>query len=293
MFVYDKKRCSCSRAMHGFTLIELLLVIIILGIGAAMTTGFITNPFKAFTDMSRRAALTDQADTALYRMTREIRQSLPNSVRVTSSGSRVAIEFLQTRTAGRYRFRGAGDKLNLNQHADTFEVLGGLNGAASIATGAAGKSTCLNGVADCLVIYNTGTSATANNAYQGDNVATITSASANSLGFDNGAASGKAFPLASPAQRFYVVERSVSFVCDLASGSLLRFAGYGLHAVQPINDADFGVGGYLLTDSVNSCSFTYTPGTNSRNGVAVLNLGLARAGEQIALLEQVHIFNSP
>jgi MSHA biogenesis protein MshO len=212
---------------------------------------------------------------------------------VAGSGIRVAIEFLQIRTAGRYRLKGAGDKLNLNQHADTFEVLGGLNDAASIITGAAGKSTCLSGAADCLVIYNTGTSATANNAYEGDNVATITTASAASLEFDNGAGSGQAFPLGSPAQRFYVVQRSVSFVCDLASGRLFRFAGYGLKSAQPINDADFGVAGFLLTDAVSNCSFTYTPGTNSRNGVAVLNLGLAQAGEQVSLLEQVHIFNSP
>jgi MSHA biogenesis protein MshO len=151
----------------------------------------------------------------------------------------------------------------------------------------------LNGASDCLVIYNTGTSATANNAYQGDNVATIVSANATSLGFDNGGGSGQAFPLASPSQRFYVVQRSVSFVCDLGTGQLLRFAGYGLMAGQPINDGDFGVAGSLVTDSVNSCNFTYTPGTNSRNGVAVLNLSLSQAGEQVALLEQVHIFNSP
>jgi len=277
----------------GFTLIELLIVIVILGIGASLTLGFITNPIKAFTDMSRRAALTDQADTALYRMTRELRQALPNSVRITSNGARVAIEFLQIRTAGRYRAKGAGDKLNLNQHADTFDVLGGLNSAGAIVTGAAGINTCLNGASDCLVIYNTGTSATANNAYQGDNVATIVSANATSMGFDNGAGSGQAFPLASPSQRFYVVQRSVSFICDLGTGQLLRYAGYGLMAGQPINDADFGVAGSLVTDSVNSCNFTYTPGTNSRNGVAVMNLALSQAGEQVTLLEQVHVFNSP
>jgi len=277
----------------GFTLIELLIVIVILGIGASLTLGFITNPIKAFTDISRRAALTDQADTALYRMTRELRQALPNSVRITSNGTRVTIEFLQIRTAGRYRAKGAGDKLNLNQHADTFDVLGGLNGSGSVVSGAAGINNCLNGASDCLVIYNTGTSATANNAYQGDNVATIISANATSMGFDNGAGSGQAFPLASPSQRFYVVQRSVSFVCDLGTGQLLRYAGYGLMAGQPINDADFGVAGSLVTDSVNSCNFTYTPGTNSRNGVAVMNLALSQAGEQVTLLEQVHVFNSP
>lgn len=281
-----------SSGIHGFSLVELLVVIVIIGIGAALTIGYITNPITAFTDMQRRARLTERADAALYRMTRELRQALPNSIRIASNGTRTAIEVLQIRVGGRYRASGAGDPLDFTLDADSFDALGGVAASGSIMTGAAGINTCISGAVDCLVIYNTGTSATANNAYVADNVAAITAASASSLSFDN-ANSVPAFPLSSPSQRFYIVSQSVSFVCDTATGQVVRYAGYGLLPSQPVNAGDFSVGGSLLTDHVSSCGFSYTEGTNSRNGVVTLQLGISEAGETISLLQQVHIYNSP
>jgi MSHA biogenesis protein MshO len=276
----------------GFSLVELLVVIVILGIGAALTIGYITYPVTAFTDMQRRARLTERADAALYQITRDVRLGLPNSIRISTSGSRTAIEVLQIRTAGRYRAAGAGDELDFTLDADSFDALGGIPGFSSINTGAAGINTCISGAADCLVIYNTGTTASANNAYVSDNVATITASSATSLSFDN--SNGvPAFPLQSPSQRFYVVSSPISFVCDTASEQITRYTGYGLLPVQPVNSGDFGVGGNLLTDGVSSCAFSYIEGTNSRNGVITLQIGISEAGESISLLQQVHIYNSP
>jgi len=276
----------------GFTLIEMLVVMVILGIGAAMAIGYILYPIEAFNDMSLRARLTERADVALYRMTREIRQGIPNSIRISSTPNLVAIEVLQMRTAGRYRASGPGDALDFTVDADSFDVLGNLPGFASVQTGSAGIGNCQNNAADCLIIYNTGTSATANNAYASDNVAAITSASINSLSFNN-ADGNPAFPLQSPAQRFYISRGPVSFVCNKASGQIMRYSGYGLLATQPINPGDFTSAGSLLTDSVNNCNFNYIEGTNSRNGVVTLELSIAESGESVTLLQQAHIFNSP
>ena len=55
--------------MRGVTLIELIVVIAITGIVGAAVAVFIRRPVEAYADAARRAALTDEADTALRRIT--------------------------------------------------------------------------------------------------------------------------------------------------------------------------------------------------------------------------------
>ena len=52
-----------------------------------MVAVFISRPMQGIIDTTRRAGLADAADTALRRMSRDIHRALPNSVRVTQSGS--------------------------------------------------------------------------------------------------------------------------------------------------------------------------------------------------------------
>ena len=281
---------------RGFTLIEMIIVITLLAALLAVGGVFIIQPFEAYEDVARRARLVDVGETALGRMARETRLALPNSVRVTDNGSRYAIEFLRTRTGGRYRAQpddtGAGDALDLSLAADSFDVLGGLPDAASIAVGGATQADCLGGAVDCLVIYNTGGAGL--NAYNGDNIAAISVAGVASLAFNNGA--GPVFPTGSPAGRFYVVDGPVSFVCDAASGNLWRYANYGIQAAQPVTDAALGGNGALLASNVTNCgagTFTYDDGGGSRNGLVTFRLAITEAGETISLLQQAHVLNIP
>ena len=85
---------------HGFTLIELVMVIVIMGVIGATLAVFMRAPVDAYVDSGRRAALTDLADTAVRRMARDIARALPNSLRTPSTQ---CVEFIPTRTGGRYR----------------------------------------------------------------------------------------------------------------------------------------------------------------------------------------------
>ena len=69
----------------GVTLIELAVTIALVGILAALMVQFIY-PVFSYIDTSRRAALSDSADTALRRIGRDVRLALPNSTRVALAG---------------------------------------------------------------------------------------------------------------------------------------------------------------------------------------------------------------
>ena len=99
----------------GFTLIEMIIVIAITAIIGSMVALFLRAPLESYVAQDRRARLADTADTALRRMGRDIRLALPNSVRVTSVGGVFYLEFLGTRSGGRYRAQGGGDILDSPQ----------------------------------------------------------------------------------------------------------------------------------------------------------------------------------
>ncbi|MCP3667485.1 MAG: type II secretion system protein [Gammaproteobacteria bacterium] len=288
---------------RGFTLIELIVVIVISGALAMIFAQLIQRPVESFQDQSRRAALVDRADTALRLVTRELRQALPNSIRVGCGGE--CLEYLRTVSGGRYRARPESNPFALSfdpADADArFEVLGFLNNGSAILTGSG--SDCATAQAGCVVVYNTGLAGT--DAYSMDNAATVTAVSAGppiTLDFNNtGFSSGlTAFPAASPNQHFFVVDTPVTYLCDLGAGTVTRYQGYNIQSNQSDVDSDAELTGQsnpaesaLLVDQVTVCQFTYTPGTPSRNGLVTLALTIVQDGETISLLQQAHVNNMP
>jgi MSHA biogenesis protein MshO len=112
------------RKHRGFTLVELIMVIVILGVVGGMVAVFMRGPIDAYFASARRAGLTDAADTAVRRMARDIRKALPNSIRtIGAAPAATCVEFIPTKTGGRYREQGAG-ALNFSGAATSFNELG-------------------------------------------------------------------------------------------------------------------------------------------------------------------------
>ncbi len=309
------------RGNTGFTLIEMIVVIAVSAVVAVMLGRNISRPLLAFEDVTRRAALVDAGSTALARMTREARLALPNSVRISGG---TALEFLRTRTGGRYRAAsdpsGATcpgsvcDALDFTGTDVSFQVLDGdaIDAFGEICTavpsncggGAASTAACMaDGTIDCLVVYNTGQPADCaaagvsvrTNAYCGDNVAGIEAADAagKEIRFVHDLGN---FPLASPQQRFYVVDTPVSYVCNLAAGTLSRYDGYAIDALQPNAGAPPATAPRVLADKVTACSFSYDPGSATRAALVTVTLALADSDapdEVIRLFQQAHVPNIP
>ena len=97
-------------AMHrqrGFSLVELVMVIVIGGVIAATLTVFLRPAMDNYLATRARADLTDQADTALRRMVRDVRLAVPNSIRTPGTQ---CFETVPTSAGG--RFRSGPDTLN-------------------------------------------------------------------------------------------------------------------------------------------------------------------------------------
>lgn len=269
-------------AMAGFSLVELIVVIVVLGILASSMAVFMNSPVRAYFDSQRRAALADAADTALRRLSRDLQGALPNSVRITTVGNEVWLEFVPLADAGRYRAApsagneaGGTDTLDLADPADTsFQVLGP---AVTLPAGAQ------------LVVFNLG--AGASDVYGGQNRRSITTApgSAGSISFT---AAGT-WPAGSPEHRFSVVTLPVSVVCRPAptGGVLERYDNYAFAAGQPTT-APAGATRALLVDRVTACEATLSAALANVNSLA-LSLTLGDATESVRLQALLQLPNTP
>lgn len=262
----------------GFTLVEMVVVITIVAILAAAATQLIRNPAQSFIDSENRADLTDRADTVLRRMARDIRNALPNSVRVTTNGADSFIEFLPVKTAGRYRAQ-AGSSVSDNPldfllSADTFDVLG---------------SSVTIAPSDKLVIYNLGIPGS--DAYEGTNSrALLTTGTLSTLSF-----SGGTFPQASPSSRFYVVSTPITYACDMTNRVLLQYSGYAIQPTQPASLAALNglATARQLANNLGVCQINYAAGALQRSGVVTIYLGFTQDTANVKLMHQINVVNSP
>ncbi len=287
---------------HGFTLVELVMVIVILGIVGGMVAVFMRAPIEAYFDSGRRAALTDVADTAVRRMSRDLRKALPNSIRTsTVNTSDTCLEFIPTRTGGRYREQnrsvGDGKGLDFSTPDNTFNMLG------RNADWSADQQIRTN---DLIAVYNLGI--TGANAYNGDNVARVSTLAADASGGSEETtitlAAATQFPLESGTKRFHVVpveENVVAYVCT--GNTLRRFATPGLTAgTAPLftNSATSYCGTVaqlatapVIANNLSSCAFTYNGSDLQRNGLVQISLGITSDGESVSLFHQIHVNNTP
>ncbi len=249
----------------GFTLIELVMVILLIGILSVSTGMMFASPMRSYVDVSRRAQLVNEADTALRLMQRELRGALPNSISIVGN----TITFLPVRYAGRYRANGSG-ALDFTTAAASFAVFD------NAVPDPAGSRLAIFPV-NTAQLYLSDAAITL--AGSGSITPTTTALTKTDAAEDVITLSPSfLFAQSSPEQRFYLVDDAVSYVCNTGTGEITRSQG-GANA--------------LLVQLVNSCQFSYSAGTASRHALVSLKLALSDSGETVTLLEQVHVDNAP
>ena len=288
---------------RGFTIVELVIVIVITGIIAASLTVFFRPAVDSYLGSRARADLTDQADTALRRMVRDVRVAVPNSIRTPGDQ---CFELIPTSTGGRYRSgpdtvndaasctsTTCSAALDTTQATTVFDVLSPLSTTPA--------------VGDWVVVGNQNPG----DVYAGTNRAAIASAvttPANAaFGRHRISVASTQFPIGYDGGRFSVVpnaQRAVFYVCSGADGTLdasgngkgtlYRLMNYGFNASYP-SACPSTAGADVLASRVRSCSFVYDPnqGATQQNGFVWMQLEVARNNESAHLAIGAHLSNAP
>lgn len=300
----------------GFTLIEMILTLTLTLIIASVVVQLVAVPIMGYFDVNVRAQMVDIAQGALQKMTREIRGALPNSIRVKQLGNWVALELVPTLGVARYRTTGPGganDVLDFAQADDQFSILGNFEDSVIANSGA--------GSAYRLVIYNTGDYGLSPdfplpgiNVYGGPSLGPIppvgthvvTPVGTTVTLIDNGdqdrvqLSAPFQFGLSSTEKRVFIVGPPVLYLCDQAQNTLVRYSGYPLQSVQPIDVSQAPLSGLTghqaarMADRIATCDFNFQPGSAQRGGLVTLKIGIQGQGQEaIHLIKQVHVNNAP
>jgi len=283
-----------SPIARGFTLVELTITIAVGSVVVAFMALFIVMPMNAYSTQTQQAALVDAADSALRFMARDLRSALPNSVRVTSSGTVTALELLATADGARYQ---DGGPLSNPALALDFTAAAG-----AFATTVPFTQLTLpwNSSSYYLSIYNVGVPGA--NAYQMTNVITP---AGTTLTITAGATANQnlvtlnppfQFAFGSPGKRVYLVSGPVSYLCDTGAGTLTRYSGYTIANAQPASAAALSAAGAaaaLVAANVARCQFGLTAGTAERNALATLTLTITQNAQSVQLLNEVQVVNAP
>jgi len=292
----------------GFTLIEMIMAMVLTGILAGIVAQIIMGPVKGYFDSARRAALTDAADLALRRMTRELRHGVPNSLRISDSAGNV------------------GSCVSGTCYIEYIAASGG--GAFSTGTGFfAGLTTCVVTPANCqltvtspmpsnpsmavgdyIVLNNTNNNDTTSqyNAYacaslSNCNITRVTSIASSLLTLAAGGSGFNVFGFPAPSTtRFQVVPggtKAVMYACTIAPsmGTMKRYWNYGLNGTPSAAVAAATGGGSSTIVATNaSCSVSY-PASAQTFGVLIVSLTLTDTSgvDSVTLMREIHVDNTP
>lgn len=279
-----------ANLQRGFTLIELIVVIVILGILGGYVFSYVGFGAQIYVDTTAREQLMSQSRFAVERLTREIRNAVPRSVRVAADNS--CIEFMPILASSQYlqvprQGPSASDPLLvIEPRADQGVNLIGqylLIYASTPNFIYNPTQTERRKIIDAIV--STGD----------DHVVEI--AYTDSISYFTGS---------SPAQRYFIAGQPISWCYQQTTGQLWRYTGYGLNAnaatlaqLQLALTTSAEVMAENLTNDLTLTTperpFIVDDATLVRNSLVHLDLRFARAAdtERLQLLQEVHVPNVP
>ncbi|MGR3969478.1 PilW family protein [Shewanella sp. 1180_01] len=279
---FSAKRMQTSK--RGFTLVEMVTVILILGILVVGVSSFIIFGTRIFVESSSVDQVLSQSRFAVERMTRELRNALPNSVRVnTDSLTYQCIEFVPIEASTTYL---------------TMPIIP----AAAASTG-------------IVILDNTASAIRVNQfawIYPLVDADVYSSARQKRAQVKTIAISGNQVTLtftaptrfaeASPRQRIYLGSSPVSYCFEKGTSGndlqIVRYAGYNFNGVQP-NPATMGTGVLMAQgvanrlDNGNDLPLILTPSSLVNNAMVHLRPRFNVNGETFQYRHQVQVINVP
>jgi MSHA biogenesis protein MshO len=290
-----------ARRIGGFTLVELVMVIMVTGIIAASVTVFLKPAIDSYVDTRRRGDLTDMADTAVRRISQDIRSAVPNSVRMVPLAN--CIQLVPTIAGGRYRMApdttvATSKWIDTSAETPEFDVLSPL---WDIANPPVPLPVQVN---DWVVIDN----------QNGDEVyLPITNSHSNrtqitqvdtpppvATGVHRLSINHRQFPIGYDRGRFVVVRNTETTIYYSCTGGTLYRGTTSNFATVDAAACSAATGAAIVATGVN-CAIDHTffvyssnQGATQQSGFVWMRIELGdSSGESVALAHGVHVDNVP
>ncbi len=244
------------KKMRGFTLIELIVVIVLLGITAVTFTSLITNSVQGYLDTANRQDSAAMARIALDRIARELREAVPQSVRVTNDKS--CLQFIPIAASTVYT--------SLAANSTTVTVMD------FAAPGGSGYYAAVYPINSAELYGTTAMKAINNIGPMNLNLRTIT------------LASGFAAPRNSPGERLYIAGNPVSYC--FTNNQLIRYTS-AVTAAQPSPGAGLN-NAAMLIDKLSAGAFTYNAGNWQNNALVTIAFTIQQASSNNEQLQFDH-----
>jgi MSHA biogenesis protein MshO len=273
-----------ANLQQGFTLVELVLVIVLLGIMAVGISGFIGLSTQTFVNVAQRDELVASARFAVERLNREVRNAVPNSLRVNSNATIQCLEFLPIVASSTYLDipvspESASDQITIIPFVNQNDSAYVLNNSDVVVAYPLNANEIYTNIND-------------NNGKVFGLKAINTSVTPWVLTLDHSA--GDIFDDDSPNQRLYIANKPVSYCVN--NNNLRRYSNYAISAtsyIEPNGASSTLMAENIATVSSASPAFVIQPATLQRNAQVQIRLDFTRDGESIVFANDIHLVNVP
>lgn len=267
------------RRCRGFTVVELVISMVLATIVAGFVAMMIGTPVDAYLAQSRRAELSDAAETAMRLLREDVRNALPDSLRPSTVNGSPVLEMIEVSAVANYRtVWTTGDPLQIGAPDAVFDAVAAVNLAGPVRHLAVGHSnnngsdvyapTTLSGVitpAMNITLNGAGTQVTLPSSFQ--------------------------FTTDLPTHRAYLVDGVTRYECNTATRELRRSRGSAISAAPAGVVAPFDV----IARDVAACSFRVRNGTAEHGGIAIVEITISRATngnpESLRMFRQLRVEN--
>jgi len=265
---------NLTNRQMGFTLVEMVVTIVIVGILGVGITNFVGRTTQGMADIAERQQVASIGWLVSEKVSRELRQALPNSVRMNAGGT--CVEFVPSKAGSDYL---------------SFSILNDVSSFESVPFQHYEASDVDTSI-DRVAIYPSSLT----NLYSLPNPGVVSGLMSQiSAGSTAGAvtvelAASHRFIADSPTNRVYIVQDPVMHCFD--SGFLYRYSDYGYHNT-------FATGSTLKNQTVignqlNTGAFTYTAGALTRSAIVTMSfIVTGNHGATQAINQEVQIRNVP
>ncbi len=271
---------TITAKQKGFTLIELVIVIVLLGVLSVTIATIFTDTTEAYMQGEARLNASTSARLAVEKIGREIREAMPNSVRVNSSGASNCVEYVPIVAASQYvslPSTSLGTSITVIEQAADNQI----------------SSLNTTNLYVMVIPLNTSEVYNTSRGHFGEVTALTKDAANNQVQVTINPAR---FNRSSPQERIFFVRQPVSFCVD--GNNLNRYTNYGFNPSQPAIGA-MGVPVLMLNrialsngaTTVNA--FTYEQASLNRSGLLMMEFFLQGRKETINVKHEVHVRNVP